>query len=147
MQPAAVARHDHRRVGGVALRGGVRPELGGLRLPLCQFTAYDVVFSTIANDVATRTTLACDFAIPELPSDQTLELDNVAVPYTAGAAAGGAVIKFGQAPTSADCQANAFYIENNRIYLCPETCDVVKSDDMAQVDVLFTCESQIIVVK
>jgi hypothetical protein len=120
---------------------------GGLRFPLCQFTAYDVVFSTIANDVATRTTLACDFAIPELPDDQTLELDNVAVSYTAGAAAGGAVIKFGQAKTSAECQANAFYIENDRIYLCPESCDQVKSDGMAQVDVLFTCESQIIVVK
>ncbi len=95
------------------------------------------MFGTIANDVATRTTLACDFPIPELPDDQTLELDNVAVSYTAGAAAGGAVIKFGQAPTSADCQANAFYIENDRIYLCPESCDVVKSDGMAQVDVLF----------
>jgi hypothetical protein len=114
---------------------------GGLRFPLCQFGAYDVVFNRIAEDVVTKAQLACDFAIPEVPTGETLQLDNIAVSYAATA---GAPSQFKQARTSADCQADAFYIENQRVYLCPAACDAVKASG-ADVEVLFTCESQIIV--
>ena len=93
---------------------------GGLRFPICEFASYDTVFKTIANDVVVKSQLACDFDVP-MPSDgQTLDLTKVAVAYTKGGV--GAPVQFGQAPTSAACQANAFYIENNHIYLCPDTC-------------------------
>jgi hypothetical protein len=45
----------------------------------------------------------------------------------------------------ADCQSNAFYIQDSRIFLCPDTCNTVQADEMASVDVLFTCQSTIIV--
>jgi hypothetical protein len=115
----------------------------GLRFPICRFDAYDVVFSTIANDVVTRSTLACDFDIPPVPTGKTLELDKVAVNYLPGDGSGEQ--KFLQAATPAACQADAFYIENDRIFLCPQACGVVQADDSAHVDVLFTCESTIIV--
>ncbi|MEO7038144.1 MAG: hypothetical protein ABI548_29515 [Polyangiaceae bacterium] len=55
--------------------------------------------------------------------------------------------QFGQAPSVAACQPEAFYIQNNHIYLCPDTCTTVKADGGAKVDVLFTCASTIIVPK
>jgi hypothetical protein len=117
---------------------------GGLRFPLCGFDAYDVVFRRIAEDVVTRTQVACDFAIPPPPPDKDLELEKVAVNYTSGN--GTADQEFLQARTPADCGPDAFYIEGNtRIVLCPEACAFVQGDEMARVDVLFTCESTIIV--
>ena len=116
---------------------------GGLRFPICAFASYDTVFTAIANDVVVKAQLSCDFDIPAAPDGQALDLSKVAVAYTQGGAT--TPTQFGQAKTVADCQANAFYIENNHIYLCPDTCDVVKADGGAKVDVLFTCESTIIV--
>jgi hypothetical protein len=115
---------------------------GGLRFPLCQFGAYDVVFHRIAEDVVTKAQVACDFPLPEAPPMQTLELDKIAVSF---GTAQGAPAQLKQAKTSADCQADAFYIENSRVYLCAEACDAVKATVGAAVQVLFTCESQIIV--
>jgi hypothetical protein len=117
---------------------------GGLRLPVCQFQAYDAVFRAIAEDVIVKTEIACDFAIPEAPAGAgDIDLDNVAVNYVKGDGSG--QIKFGQAAAPAECQPEAFYIEGNRIVLCAEACDTVRADPFSMVDVLFTCESQIII--
>jgi len=80
--------------------------------------------------------------LPEAPPKQTLELDKIAVSY---AVPSGMPTQLKQAKTSADCQADAFYIENSRVYLCDQACDAVKATAGANVQVLFTCESQIIV--
>ena len=116
---------------------------GGLRFPICEFAAYDAVFSRIASDVVSGSQLSCDFEIPTPADGQTLDLSKVAVAYTPGGAT--VASKFGQARTSADCQAEAFYIAASHIYLCPDACTAVKADGGAKVDVLFTCESTIIV--
>jgi hypothetical protein len=115
---------------------------GGLRFPLCQFPGYGAVLEAIAGDVIVQAILACDFPIPEPPAGKTLELEKVAVQHIR---ADGSEAFLGQAPTSADCQADAFYIESDRVWLCPQACDAIKAENGANVNVLFTCESQIIV--
>jgi hypothetical protein len=80
--------------------------------------------------------------LPEAPAKQTLQLDNIAVSYGTDPST---PTQLKQAKTSADCQADAFYIENSRVYLCDAACDAVKATLGASVTVLFTCESQIIV--
>ncbi len=116
---------------------------GGLRFPLCQFAAYDVVFQQIANDVVVKADIACDFDVPPPPEGQELDLGKVAV--SKKMTDGTPLPAYGQAATSAECQPDAFYIENNHIYLCPDTCNALKADPAGGVDVLFTCESTIIV--
>ncbi len=115
---------------------------GGLRFPLCQFDAYNVVFQRIAEDVVQTSTIACDFAIPPDPVNANLDLNNIAVSYAPGS--GGAPITFGQATSASGCQADAFYIASNGVNLCPEACATIRRDPTANVSVLFTCESQII---
>ncbi len=114
---------------------------GGLRFPLCQFDAYDVVFQSIAEDVVVRSLLACDFAIPEPPTDAMLDLDRVAISHRDEN--GLEVGRLGQAPDPSSCQSDAFTIEAGRLTLCPEACEVVRRDPGARLDVLFTCESQL----
>jgi hypothetical protein len=115
---------------------------GGLRFPLCQFPGYDAVFQSIADDVIVQAVLACDFPIPEPPPGKTLELEKVAVRHTR---ADQTELFLKQAPSSADCQAGTFYIEAGRVWLCPAACDAIKAENGANVDVLFTCENQIVV--
>jgi hypothetical protein len=116
---------------------------GGLRFPLCQFGAYDVVFRQIAADVVDTREIACDFELPAPPPGRELDLDNVAIEYSPGR--GADPITFGQAPRLDDCAPNAFYIANGRLNLCPPTCTTVRANPVASVMVLFTCESQLIV--
>jgi hypothetical protein len=116
----------------------------GLRFPLCQFPGYDAVFRAIAENVIVKSDIACEFDIPPPPAGTMLDLDKVAVRKTAQ---GGTESQFLQAPTQADCQADAFYIDRsaNQVHLCPEACETVRADPLAKVDVLFTCMSTLIV--
>jgi len=114
---------------------------GGLRFPICQFAAYDVVFNRIAKDVIVSSKLDCDFAIPAPPPGRELELDKIAVSYSSG---GMRVGDFGQVKSPSECRPNAFYIENNRVFLCPEVCQTISKDPQGSVDVLFTCSSTIL---
>jgi hypothetical protein len=130
--------------GDVENTGTVYQELsratGGLRFPLCQFTSFDVVFNAIAQDVASKAALACEFAIPPPPAGRELDLAKVAVSYDPGD--GSAAQTFGQAKALAECVPNAFYADAaaGKILLCPETCSAAQAGKNPKVDVLFTCE-------
>lgn len=115
---------------------------GGLRFPLCQFSGFDAVFRRIAEDVVVKADIACDFAIPSPPEGTMLDLTKVAVNHVLGDGSG--EVRFGQAATIDACEPNAFYIADNRIWLCPDACTAIQNDAFSSVDVLFTCESTII---
>ncbi|HVZ36974.1 MAG TPA: hypothetical protein VG963_31325, partial [Polyangiaceae bacterium] len=57
---------------------------GGLRFPLCQYDAYDVVFQRIAQDVTERRSITCDFPLPAAPGGAQLDLNDVALSYAPG---------------------------------------------------------------
>jgi hypothetical protein len=113
---------------------------GGLRFPICQFTAFDAVFEKIAGDVVSHAAIACEFAIPAPPKGQDLDLSKVAVSYDAGDGKGPKT--FGQAMTPAECVPDAFYIDvaTSKIQLCPATCTAAQAGPNPKIDVLFTCE-------
>jgi hypothetical protein len=117
---------------------------GGLRFPLCQFPGYDAVFTQIANDVVVTSEIACSFPMPNPPAGTTLDPNKIAVNYTPGD--GSDAVKYGQAIDESQCQEDAFFISEDglSIELCAETCAALQADPFAKVDVLFTCESQII---
>jgi hypothetical protein len=111
----------------------------GLRFPLCQFTAFDVVFETIAKDVASHAAISCEFDVPPPPAGEELDLSKVAVSYEAGD--GTPAKTFGQAMTSDVCVPDAFYVDaaTNKIVLCPDTCAAAQRGKDPKIDVLFTC--------
>lgn len=115
---------------------------GGLRFPICQSSRYDVVFREIAGDVVFQSEIACDFPVPEAPAGRELDLDRVSVAVTTPE---GVARTLGQARFAAECQSDAFFIEEGRIQLCGEACSAARAEPGARVDVLFGCESTIIV--
>jgi hypothetical protein len=116
---------------------------GGLRFPLCQFDAYDVVFQTIAEDVVLTRGIECDFEIPEGPRGLELDPDTLAIEYSPGD--GAASVTFGQTPGLDTCRTDAFYVAAGRVNLCPDTCTAIRSDPAASMTVLYTCQSQLLV--
>jgi len=113
---------------------------GGLRFPLCDTTAYDVVFQAIAQGVVAGAQVACEFPIPDPPEGTTVDLNSVVVDYTPGDMS--PKKQFAQVPDAAACAPESFYIDKtaNQIILCPDTCGVVKNDAAAKVAVLFACD-------
>lgn len=111
----------------------------GLRFPLCQFNAFDTVFETIANNVASHAGIACEFAIPPAPADRELDLSKVAVSYDAGD--GSPLKTYGQAKSAAECVPDAFYIDasSQNIELCPDACAAAQTGVKPTINVLFTC--------
>jgi hypothetical protein len=117
---------------------------GGLRFPICQSEAYDVVFREIAGRVIAQSDIACDFPVPAAPAGRALDLDTVSVAI-AHEDTLAETSTLGQARLASNCTGEAFFIEDQRIQLCPEVCSAVRGEDGARVDVLFGCESTIIV--
>ncbi|RYZ04861.1 MAG: hypothetical protein EOO73_22045 [Myxococcales bacterium] len=113
---------------------------GGLRFPLCQYTAFDAVFDKIAQDVASHAAIACEFPVPAPPAGKELDLSTVAVAYTPDGVA--APKTYGQAMNLAGCVPDAFYVDaaTNKILLCPETCAAAQQGSNPKIEVLFTCE-------
>jgi hypothetical protein len=110
-----------------------------LRYPMCNTMSYDAIFQDIAAGVVEGTQLPCEFAVPEPPPGQMLDLDSLSVLYTPGD--GGPLEEFEKVASLAACGTadDKFYIENDTIYLCPAACDKVTADQMATVQVKVEC--------
>jgi len=111
----------------------------GLRLPICQFGAYDVVFEQIASDVVQVGATACEFEIPAPPQGQTVVLDNIALSITGGL---GGAVELRQVTGPQACEQDGFFIapDSQEIVLCEQSCALLRAIRDVAVEVLFTCE-------
>ncbi|XXX74195.1 hypothetical protein WMF30_41780 [Sorangium sp. So ce134] len=113
---------------------------GGLRFPLCQTSSYDVVFQAIAEGVITGAVVECEFAVPDSPPGEVIDLSTVVVQYTPGD--GGDPQSFRQVSSAQACAAGSFFIEDDMIKLCPVACQAVQADAAAAIDVLYGCDPE-----
>lgn len=128
--------------GGGAVAAGTRYQnlsikTGGLRFPICEHDSFDAVFNNIAMGVISGAKVACDFPMPAPPPNESIDPSSVLVEYTPMGT--GAPTTFKQVPNLAQCLPNSFYIDMDRIYMCPETCKAVQQDNMAKLNILFDC--------
>jgi hypothetical protein len=107
---------------------------------------FATVFDTLAQKVIETVTLACDWAIPPAPGDEAfdaaktnvrLNLDGVMEPLT-------------KAASAADCaDLNAWHYDDEanpaRVVACPATCSRMQAAQNANVDILFGCETVLVV--
>ncbi len=111
---------------------------GGLRFPVCQYAAFDVVFQTIADSVVEESVLACDIALPMAPEGEAIDTTTVQVDFTPSTS--GDPTSFHQVPDLEACEPDAFYIAEDTIHLCPTACEAVQGDAMAKLDVRYGCD-------
>lgn len=110
-----------------------------LRFPLCDASKYDVVFNEIALGVLSDAKIACEFTIPPAPMGKTLDKDSVTVVFTPQDQMN--PVMFGKVDGPAQCDAMSFYLEGDKVILCPEACVTVQGDKDGSVEVEFTCEA------
>ncbi len=90
------------------------------------------------------TALGCDFAIPPAPPNEMFVPDETNFTYTPGG--NGTPITLPRADDLADCgDGPGWYFDNNmmptKIIVCPASCDTIKNDLEAKVEVAFGCAS------
>ncbi|MGI5861666.1 MAG: hypothetical protein ACOX6T_06365 [Myxococcales bacterium] len=114
---------------------------GGLRFPICEHGSYDEVFREIATGVIEGAVVECEYPIPEAPPGKTIDLTTVVIGYTPGS--GGEQQLFSQVTDASQCAAGKFFIADDIIRLCPETCATVQADAAAKVVVLYGCKVEL----
>ncbi len=113
---------------------------GGLRFPVCD-GKYDAVFQEIAKGVIAGAKLACEFDLPTPPEGKEFDLNSVSVNYTPGGST--TPQNLTQVPNAAACAPGKFYIDNNRVFVCPSACSQVQQDPDGKLDVLVDCVTDI----
>ncbi|MEZ4224385.1 MAG: hypothetical protein R3B13_25775 [Polyangiaceae bacterium] len=114
---------------------------GGLRFPVCEGTGFDAVFQKIAEGVIKGAQVACEIDVPQPPPGEEIDLSSIRMKYTPSG--GGADVIFEQVPNAGACKANAFYIEADKLKLCPQSCTTVQADNGAKLQTLFGCTGKV----
>ncbi len=82
--------------------------------------------------------LSCEFTLPAAPAGQSLDTGKVNVSFTP-AAGGASTLTY----DSACANGQGWHYDNaaapSKIILCPSSCDAVKADKSAKVEILFGC--------
>lgn len=132
----------------IAMQGATIGNLDKIAAKGGTVEAYDVTgsvaqFSSKMQEIR-ATALPCEFVIPPPPMGEMLDPKLVNVNYTPG----GTMTKQGvpKADNLADCgTGKGWYYDNEmnptKVILCPASCNIVKSDTGAKVDVAFGCST------
>jgi hypothetical protein len=112
---------------------------GGLRFPICQFAYFDAVFQTLADAVISGAAVPCEFDLPAPPPGETLDLESIELVYTSG----GSMETLTQVMHVGQCFDGGFFVEGDRIRLCPGTCTRVSADPAAEIDIRFDCATPV----
>lgn len=87
--------------------------------------------------------LSCEYEVPEPPNGQLLDLDLVNVLFTDG---DGRRHALGKNAAGEGCAEGWYYSDDGtQVVLCEETCDLVRSDTKARLDVVFGCDTVTVV--
>lgn len=87
--------------------------------------------------------LSCEYEVPEPPDGQFLDPDLVNVLFTDG---DGRRHPLGKNAAGEGCDEGWYYSEDGtQVVLCDETCDLVRADTKARLDVVFGCETVTVV--
>jgi len=111
---------------------------GGLRYPVCQTDSYDVVFRAIAVGVIENVEVQCSFQAPDPPDGETLLLEHIVVLYRPGD--GGEAVTLTRLTDADECGDGGFYVGGETITLCDGTCEIVRADDDARLEIHIACD-------
>ena len=101
--------------------------------------AVGTEFSTAMSQIR-GASLACEYALPQPPAGQTLDLQKVNVQYTAGGASA-ATLKYSEGCTTADGWRYDNAQNPTKILLCQSSCDKAKTDATAKIDLVLGCQT------
>jgi hypothetical protein len=114
---------------------------GGVAGDLC-LQQFGPVFDELARQVVEAVTLSCDWEIPASPQRGTFDAGRTNVQLTLG----GAVEKLFKVPDVSTCGSRDGWhydseVDPKKVVACPSTCTRIRAAAKAQVDLLFGCQT------
>jgi hypothetical protein len=111
---------------------------GGLRYPLCHLDNYNAIFESIAEDSRDRSGLGCSFPTPAPPAGKRLDLAHMQLVLDDAAGAPSALAAVSRPEA---CGEQGFYVQDERIVLCPELCAGLLERPRVTVSAAFDCNA------
>jgi hypothetical protein len=94
---------------------------------------------TVVETHTEEAALPCEWAIPSQPDGRTFDRDKVNIRWQTASAD----TTFVRVDSEAKCQANGWHFDDpttpTRLVACPQTCDAIKAEPNAKLDVLLGC--------
>lgn len=112
---------------------------GGLRYPICEYQSFNSVFQTVAAGIVAGAIMSCELNVNAVPPGS--DMDNTVVEVSPSD--GSAAIPLTHVADAASCSGNSFYVDGTTVKLCPDACTLWTQDPLANVEVVFTCSSQV----
>ena len=113
-----------------------------LRFPVSQYASYDAVFNGIAAGIIEGVQLPCEIDVEPPMNGQMLDWNTVDVEYTPGDMMS-PTETFVDVGAEAACGAstNGYYVDTveNKVFLCPLTCNRLEGDLGAEIGVFLQC--------
>lgn len=117
---------------------------GGQVASICEDDWSDI-FNSVANTIVD--TLGCEYPVPAPPPGETLDPNKVNVSFTDQDGNEEKILQ----DTTAGCDAGAngwqWDPTFTKVLLCGEACERIKADPKGKVDILFGCETEIVIPK
>jgi hypothetical protein len=118
---------------------------GGVSGDLC-LQNFDPVFDELASAVVESVQLACEWEIPAPPAGMTFDPARVNVALVS-AAGEPYYLYYASAPSGCTAVPQGWYYDNpaqpSQIIACPSTCDWLRAQPGAHIEIEFGCESHI----
>jgi hypothetical protein len=116
-------------------------ETGALRWPVCQNDDFGPMFRAIATNVVEKARLACEWALPPPPSGKVYDASKLSLTFTDGS---GIETNLPRVDSGTVC-GDGWFLDNNQdprlLSLCPTTCEAIRADSAASMDIVVPCES------
>lgn len=120
---------------------------GGLRYPSCNHQNFDAVFNRIADGIVTDSALSCAWEIPSAPSGEEFDAARVNVRFTPATGVAEALRNVGS-QGACDARGGWYYDDPRsptRVITCPSSCERIRHAAGGRVDVLFGCQTEVVV--
>jgi hypothetical protein len=116
-------------------------ETGALRWPVCQNDDFGPMFRAIATSVVEKARLACEWALPPPPPGKVYDSTKLSLKFTNGS---GSETNLPRVDSGTGC-GDGWFLDNNEaprlLSLCPATCEAIRADTNASMDIVVPCES------
>jgi len=111
-------------------------ETGALRFSVNSTASYGPIFADMAKSAVTIAPVSCTQPLPEPPPKKEIVVETTMVNYLSGEEP---AQELTLVATQEECGPGKFYVIDETVTLCPETCAVVQADDEAHLVVNAEC--------
>lgn len=117
----------------------------GTRFSVCADNdpnVYNKLLESLAQGAIAGSVVPCEYTLSPPPAGKKYNYSGVIIRYTPGQ--GGAAQSISHVGDENSCTNGGYYVKDEVIRLCPKTCETVRNDQGAKLDVLVSCDAVVV---